>query len=450
MSIFKTEDCPICGNKTNAFQKTMARYNGKFICRSCYPKIIKAGVNVWEIKKKTLAELQQLIGDIQVSIDMQQNLTSENMEIIETKIAKKPADNSIAEQIKNGKSYHLEDTSTSIDFYEHYLEYTEKRYSNTKWKLDYDTEKLYAFQLKEVSYEITDYHNAVYIRYLPYSGALIPKTLIVYVDKRELKNIQKLISYLNEKIAVKYQYDKIEKTREELRELERVYGKYRYSINQFAFLDEDHYLKESAYDVELENVKACNFDISTVKIEEALYFEFEPNNLNDKHAIKVIYHNQCIGYIPQNNLQSMMKAYYEDPNGQVRGFIQRVNEHNKEIQIGLGFYKQLTKEELKKVPHMDVSLIKTSKKDFMGTSRQEHLDCVSEGDEVYLEYDYETETYLVTDDCANELGEISKSKSQKLQEYEDEGKTFYGVILETDYSDSGKNTCEIRIFIKEE
>lgn len=26
VSIFKTEDCPICGRRTNAFEKTMAKY----------------------------------------------------------------------------------------------------------------------------------------------------------------------------------------------------------------------------------------------------------------------------------------------------------------------------------------------------------------------------------------------------------------------------------------
>lgn len=394
------------------------------------------------IFKKTLTQLQQIIGDTQERIDKLQNLTAKSMPLSHY--------NGIAEQIKCGKGYHIEDTSTSIAFYEHHLEYIEKRYSNTKWQLEYDTEKLYAFQLQEVRYEITTYHHALYIRYLPYSGALVPKTLIVYFEPRELKNIQKLISYLNEKMAVKYQYDKIEKTRKELREVDRIYGRNRYSINEFALLDDDHYLKYSYYDVVLKAVDACNVEIAKLKIEEALYFEFEPDHPYDEHAIKVLCHNQCIGYIPKNTLQRMMKDYDEDEHGQVKGFIYRVNEHHKEIHIALGFYKELTKEELKKVPHMDMSLTKTSKKDFLDVSRQEHLGCVSEGDEVHLEYEYETETYFVTDDCANELGEVSKSVSQKLQKLEDEGKTFYGVICEMGYSDSGKNTCKIRVFIKEE
>ena len=40
MSIFKTEECPICGKLTKALQKTSAKFNGKFICKECYVKII--------------------------------------------------------------------------------------------------------------------------------------------------------------------------------------------------------------------------------------------------------------------------------------------------------------------------------------------------------------------------------------------------------------------------
>ncbi|MBQ1275311.1 MAG: hypothetical protein IIY08_07995, partial [Cellulosilyticum sp.] len=103
----------------------------------------------------------------------------------------------------------------------------------------------------------------------------------------------------------------------------------------------------------------------------------------------------------------------------------------------------------KQLPYVEVSLTKTSKKDFFGISRQENLDSVSEGDEIYMDYQYDTETYLITDDFGNELGEINTNKSEQLQAYEDEGKEFYGVILEIGYSDSGKNTCKVRIFIRE-
>ena len=33
---------------TNAFKKTMIKYNGLYVCRPCYMKIFKSGMNVWE------------------------------------------------------------------------------------------------------------------------------------------------------------------------------------------------------------------------------------------------------------------------------------------------------------------------------------------------------------------------------------------------------------------
>ncbi len=59
MGIFKTEDCPICGKRTNAFKKVVAKYNGKHLCHDCCTKIIRSGINAIDIKKKTLSELQR-------------------------------------------------------------------------------------------------------------------------------------------------------------------------------------------------------------------------------------------------------------------------------------------------------------------------------------------------------------------------------------------------------
>ena len=448
MSIFKTEDCPICGNKTNAFQKTITRYNGKFVCKTCVSTLLKAGVNAWEIKKKSLIELQQLIGLTLSDTDCLQD--SEKVVFVEAKKTVNLEKNEVAGKIKDGQSYHLEDTNHAIDFYEDYLEFIEKQYGNIKQTLKYDIKALYAFQLDQVNYECKGSYNALYIHYSPYAGALVSKLMIIHFDKKELKKIEQLTTYLNELIALKHQYDEAEKYKKEQEEYERVHGKHRYSKSKFAFIDDEYYLKYSYYDVEVRGVEYGDFDISTIPIDKALYFEFAPDNAYDKNAIRVLYNNCFIGYVPKNNLQKMMKDFYEDDHGQVRGFISRVDEHSKKIYMGLGFYKELTDEELKQLPHVDVSLTKTSKKDFFGISRQENLDSVSEGDEIYMDYQYDTETYLITDDFGNELGEINTNKSEQLQAYEDEGKEFYGVILEIGYSDSGKNTCKVRIFIREE
>ena len=122
---------------------------------------------------------------------------------------------------------------------------------------------------------------------------------------------------------------------------------------------------------------------------------------------------------------------------------------SKNIQIAIAFYQELTDEELDKFTYIDTKLIKTNKKDESTDSpRQDQLDFLSENDELNIDYQYDTETYLVCDDYGNELGEINASNSAKLQEYELDGNELHCIVQELDYNDSGNIVCKVRIFIK--
>ena len=82
------------------------------------------------------------------------------------------------------------------------------------------------------------------------------------------------------------------------------------------------------------------FDLSQIKLEYFVRFEFETNNKYDSNAIKILYNNIFIGYIPKNNLQEMIKSYSNGKKRQVCGYISSVNEITKEITLGLGFYSK--------------------------------------------------------------------------------------------------------------
>lgn len=62
MSLFKTENCPICGIQTGAFSKSSAKYNGVFICQNCAKRLSSNGVALFGLKKKSLEELQSIVG----------------------------------------------------------------------------------------------------------------------------------------------------------------------------------------------------------------------------------------------------------------------------------------------------------------------------------------------------------------------------------------------------
>ena len=46
MSLLKTEKCPICGVSVKPFEKVVAKYNGKHLCKACANKLSSSGVNL--------------------------------------------------------------------------------------------------------------------------------------------------------------------------------------------------------------------------------------------------------------------------------------------------------------------------------------------------------------------------------------------------------------------
>lgn len=319
MSILKTENCPICGQRTNAFQKTMAKYNKLHVCRNCFGRIIKSGINAIDIKKKTLEELRQAVG--------------------------------------------VEKTKAVCD----------------------DT-------ISKVSSDANEFCGLQNPRIEP------------FIAKH--KKSRKTFPLINPR------YDNL-------------------------------YLKYKYYDVMVQGVQYTDLDFSAVDIGQPVKFVFDPHNEFDPNAIQVWSNSTFIGYVPKNNLQAMIRDFIHVEDKVVEGFIREINENSKLITMALGFYKTINE----KFHHMDVRLTKTSKKDEFGVSRQENLDTTSEGDIVDITYNCDSQTYVVTNMFGEELGEISLSKSEKLQELEDEGKQFAGRILEMGYTDSGKNTCKMRVLI---
>ena len=116
---------------------------------------------------------------------------------------------------------------------------------------------------------------------------------------------------------------------------------YRKSSSNFPKIDEDNrVLKYEYYDVPVKGIEYRDVDLSKIQLEHFVKFEFEETNQYDNNAIKILYNDISIGYIPKNNLQEMMKSYSNGKTRQVCGFISSVNEITKEITLGLGFYSK--------------------------------------------------------------------------------------------------------------
>lgn len=184
----------------------------------------------------------------------------------------------------------------------------------------------------------------------------------------------------------------------------------------------------------------CAFpDLSNIELWDFVTFIPEPDNPYDSGAIKIQNNDSKIGYVYRGKLQKMISDYAEK-DYPVVGYIDSVDAQ--QFTFSIAFYKPISS-----FKTLTSALTKTTKKDCFDMSRQDNLSSVSEGDLLEISYDYDSETYLVTDDCGNELGELSKSFSAKLQSLETQT-TFIAICNSIDYDDSLKIKCNVLIILK--
>ena len=46
MGFIETEKCPICGRELTVFDKTMAKFDNRYLCRKCYDNVKKLGISL--------------------------------------------------------------------------------------------------------------------------------------------------------------------------------------------------------------------------------------------------------------------------------------------------------------------------------------------------------------------------------------------------------------------
>ncbi|MFV0272427.1 MAG: HIRAN domain-containing protein [Macellibacteroides fermentans] len=69
----------------------------------------------------------------------------------------------------------------------------------------------------------------------------------------------------------------------------------------FEFLASFRPVKELVFVTDVAGIKHHNFDLGKIKVGDQLSFEKDPNNPNDKKAIKILYKQETIGYIKKGH-----------------------------------------------------------------------------------------------------------------------------------------------------
>ena len=191
-----------------------------------------------------------------------------------------------------------------------------------------------------------------------------------------------------------------------------------------------------------QNLCFCeNFD--SFQLRNAVSFKLEPDNQYDPNTVAVYVDNKKIGLMYKGDAREIVISCLKRNKYQIEAYVNYRDEENQKSGIVIGFYSKLSDRE-----SFETSIIKTSKRDELtDEKRYERLELMSEGDVVELEESYDVDGLLVIDEGGYELGEISESAAEKVE-------NFGGVdnivarISEINDEDYDKLKFKIRIYCK--
>lgn len=187
-----------------------------------------------------------------------------------------------------------------------------------------------------------------------------------------------------------------------------------------------------------------NIDKVTLEDNDITY-HLESDNKYDPNTIAVYVGDTRIGLMYKGNCRDIITKCLRNGKYEVSGFICKLDIENNQIAIKVGFFMPIESRK-----SFTTSIIKTSKKDMFDNRRQDNVDCLNEGDLVYFSEDYESDGLLVTDEYGNELGEISESATEKINDDTKYIDKIIGIVEEISYNDSGKTKAKVRIYLTEE
>ena len=163
--------------------------------------------------------------------------------------------------------------------------------------------------------------------------------------------------------------------------------------------------------------------------------------VEDSGEVSVLYKGVKIAAISDDSKARMVSDFLN------RGEMVKAQLDSKSS-LYIGFYKQLQKI-VENNESIVFKIVKTAKKDSLfDIPRYENLECVSDGDLLFLEYDYDSESYIIKDSEDGELGELSKSDSKKLMIREDQGYDFSAFATECDTNDNDRPIAKVIVYFK--
>ena len=192
--------------------------------------------------------------------------------------------------------------------------------------------------------------------------------------------------------------------------------------------DDETYL---AYSYE-ENLAFADTAVLTGNGGKVITFKQEPDNEHDKNAVAVYLNDIKVGYLYRGKTQDMVNDWISR-DMPFWGYVNKIDAINNKATIKVGFYRSLNELAMKKFRLTRI----TKKADEFGSSRCDNVGCCSEGDLVEYTTSFNSDNYIITDECGEELGEVGELAVQKgIEDYiEKFGQEYYDVLGEINHDE---------------
>lgn len=201
--------------------------------------------------------------------------------------------------------------------------------------------------------------------------------------------------------------------------------------------DDDTYL---AYSYE-ESLAFANTSVLTGNGGKVITFKQEPDNEYDKNAVAVYLNDTKVGYLYRGRTQEMVNDWISR-DMPFWGYVNKIDTANNKATIKIGFYRSLNELAMKKFRLTRI----TKKADEFGSSRCDNVGSCSDGDLVEYTTSFDSDNYIITDECGEELGEVGAKAVEFIDEHEDSIKFMR--INNIEDTDTGGYKADVEIFYK--
>lgn len=178
-----------------------------------------------------------------------------------------------------------------------------------------------------------------------------------------------------------------------------------------------------------------------VSVDKTAFYHGNVKFIPKNDSVDILLDENIVGTVEKTGISKMIIDFLNRDEKVLGKF-------DSESTVYIAFYKQILKQ-VEGCENIICKLTNTSKKDEdTDTRRYENLEYMEENDLVKIEYNDDTEKYLLRDDSGNEIGELSKSDSKKVMRKEDDGFEPIGFITEQDYNENDIPTAKVKVFFK--